>query len=204
MKVTLAHYYRSFKSMQGAFAGTSFLPAIMRFFVPDTGKLSACLFPPLGDVQPLAATLTLISLLLITLVVYECCCHIASKVRFRLNAFLFAGAAISVVVLIGLYVAFVRVIDVPAAGLRIPVSVGIVRTDFAQRTYPNWDDWDMLHDHGPTEKTVQLLWTRRSVWEARAMLWLAYTFTLSCFLAVVCIGIYQHAHEMDNASSQAP
>jgi hypothetical protein len=98
-------------------------------------------------------------------------------------------------VLIALYVQYVRVISIPSASLSVPVSVGYERTEFALKTYPKWGDWDMLHDRGPWEDKIQQLWTQRSIWIVRGALWASYTFTLSCFLSIVCLGVYQNALE---------
>jgi hypothetical protein len=199
MKATLFQYYVSFKSLHGAIAGVPFLPVIISFFVPDSIKASEYLFPPLGDAQAIASALTLITLLVVTYAVYVSC-YYARKSHPSTPFLLLAGVGVGAIALIGLYIPFVRVIDIPSAGLRIPVSIGNEPTDFATRTYPHWSDRSMLHDRGPSEETVQRLWTYRSIWEARAMLWLAYTFTLSCFLAVVCIGVYRYASESGHGS----
>jgi hypothetical protein len=53
----------------------------------------------------------------------------------------------------------------------------------------------MLHDRGPWEEKIQELWTQQSIAVVRASLWASYTLTLSCFLSVVSLGVYQHALE---------
>jgi hypothetical protein len=51
----------------------------------------------------------------------------------------------------------------------------------------------MLQDRGPVEEKIKELWTMKSIWEARFLLWAAYSVTLSLLLAVACVGVYQFA-----------
>jgi len=104
--------------------------------------------------------------------------------------------------LIVMYVFFVKDVAVPSVNQEVFVSIGYQRTDFALRTYPTSNDRDMLHDQGPSEETVQLLWTRSSIWIVRGILWLLYTVTLACFLVVICVGVYQHASDVSPAESK--
>jgi hypothetical protein len=84
----------------------------------------------------------------------------------------------------GMYVFFVRDIAVPSVNQEVFVSVGYHQTDFALKTYPpTSSDRDMLHDQGPFEESIQLLWTPISIIIVRGILWLFYTAMLSCSLA---------------------
>jgi hypothetical protein len=105
------------------------------------------------------------------------------------------GAIIALLVFMGLFERFVRVIPVPSAHMDVPVSVGYERTESANNTYARWNDWEMLHDRGPTEDTVQELWTFRSIFVARSLLFLSYFTTLACILSIVCMGAYRNALE---------
>jgi hypothetical protein len=91
---------------------------------------------------------------------------------------------------------------VPSTNSDVPVSVGYQRTDFAVQTYPGMSDWEMLHDRGPWEEQVQKLWTRHSIIVVRTQLWISYTLSLVCYLAVVSLAAYQHASE--SASQNDP
>jgi hypothetical protein len=98
--------------------------------------------------------------------------------------------------LIILHVLFVRHIPVPSVNLDVPVSIGYQRSDLAAKAYPQGDnDWKMLGDAGPREEQIQNLWTHRSIWVVRVSLWLSYTLSLACFLAVVSLAAYQHSAE---------
>jgi uncharacterized membrane protein len=162
--------------------------------VPDSSTIAEYLYPPLGDIQPLAFTATFIFLLLTTIVVFACN-QAAQKIRPSVYIILGVGFLFGVCALIALYVPYVRRVPVPAAGLEVPLSIGYQRTDFALRWYPQESDWEMLHDTGPYEEKIQKLWTPNSIFLVRGLLWLSYTLTLACFLAVVSLAVYQHAAE---------
>jgi hypothetical protein len=201
MNVTLRQYYKAFGSLYGVLAGIPFVPVLLHLVAPDSNKLIEYLYPPLGDVLPLALPLTLISGVLVTLEVWLVRRH-ARRVRPSIPVILKSVILLGSLALIFLYVSYVRNISVPSAGLNVTVSVGYQRTDFALKTYPDWNDRAMLHDHGPWEESIQVLWTRNSIWVVRGALWLAYTLTLVCILAVVCLGVYQHALEGHSGESK--
>ena len=110
-------------------------------------------------------------------------------------AILIVGSALGVCALIALYVPYVRLVAVPSVHLEVPVSIGYQRTDFALQTYPQWDDWEMLHDRGPWEQQIQKLWTQRSIIVVRLLLWGSYTLSLVCMLSCVSLAVYRHASE---------
>jgi hypothetical protein len=47
----------------------------------------------------------------------------------------------------------------------------------------------------PREEQIQNLWTHHSIWVVRVSLWLSYTLSLACFLAVMSLAAYQHSAE---------
>ena len=192
MKVTLVQYYRGFRSLYGALATIPFaLPLVHIFghiFTPDS-SIFAYLYPPLGDVQILALAVTFLVLFTATLVVYVSC-KAARKIH---PAVWIAGTMFSFVLLMGMYESFVIDIAVPSVNQEVLVSVGYQRTAFALNTYPTSSDRSMLHDQGPSEETIHLLWTPHSIWIVRGGLWLLYTAMLACILVVICVGVLQHA-----------
>jgi hypothetical protein len=191
VKVTLPQYYRGFLSLYGALAPIPFVPPLIHILTPDSGRF-ACLYPPLGDMQILPLAATSLVLFTATLVVYVSC-KAARKIHPAVCPASIVGALLSFFLLIGMYVSFVRDIAVPSVNQEVLVSIGYQRTDFALKTYPTSSDWSMLHDQGPSEESIQTLWTRHSIWIVRGILWLLYTVTLACFLVVICVGVYQHA-----------
>jgi hypothetical protein len=196
MKVTLGQYYKGFKSLYAIAASIPFLPPLLHIVVPDSNTFAQYLCPPLGDVQQLASTFTLIFLLLTTLVVFDCC-RFARRRHPSISALLTVAAMLGVVALIALYSLYVKDIPIRSTNVNVLVSVGYERTDFALKTYPYplWTEYTMLHDTGPQEEKIQLLWTRKSIWIVRVLLWAAYTLALVCCLSVVSLMVYQHALE---------
>jgi len=202
MKITVAQYYKGFIGLQSVFAGVPFLPPLLNVLLPESSKIDEYLYPPVGDFQRLAPVASFGVLLLTTFTVFACC-QLAKRVHPVVPVILTIGSAFGVCALIVLYVRFVRHVPVPSINLEVPVSIGYQRTDFATRTYPQWSDWDMLHDHGPWESKIQDLWTQSSIAVVRILLWLCHTLTLSCFLSVVCLAVYRHAAEHARSESRA-
>lgn len=200
-KVTLAQYYRGFWSLFGAFATIPFvfplIHIVVRIVAPDSSK-SAYLYPPLGDFQNLSLAATFLFLIMVTFGAFVYC-EPARQVRRSKIVAMMLGFLVGIVALIGMYGRFVRKIDIPSINQEVIVSVGYQRTRFALKTYPNWSDWDMLHDQGPSEETIQRLWTPSSVSVVRVGLWLMYTVTLGCLLVVICVGVYKHASDSSEA-----
>jgi hypothetical protein len=195
MKVTVKQYYTGFRSLWGLVAGAFFVPpllnVVIRIFSPP---FAAYLYPPLGHVQPIAIAGTVIFLLLITVVVFVSC---GSAQRFRpVVPIILAGSfLLGMCFFIGLYGSYVRRAPIPAVNVEIPLSVGYDRTEFAKQQYSEKTDAEMLHDWGSSEEEIQKLWTKRSMAIVRGSLWLSYTLTLACVLAVISIVVYQHAAE---------
>ena len=201
MKVTVLQYYRGFVGLQGFAAGVPFVPPLLHACLPDSSTIAEYLYPPLGDAQRIAFTGTVGFLFLTTFVVFTCC-QLARRVHPSVPAILLVGFALGVCALIALYQPYVRRVAVPSINLEVPVSIGYQRTDFANHTYPQWNDWEMLHDRGPWEEQIQMLWTQRSVCVVRVLLWLFYTLTLACFLSVVSLAVYQHTAEKASNGSK--
>jgi heme/copper-type cytochrome/quinol oxidase subunit 3 len=194
MKVTVQQYYMGFGSWYALAAGIPFVPPLLRACVSDSSAIAEYLYPPLGDVQPLAFAATVIFLLLTTIVVFAFN-QSAQNIRPSVYVIVGAGFLLGVCVLIALYVPYVRHVAVPSANPEREMSIGYQRTDFALRWYPHESDWEILHDAGPREETIRELWTQNSILLVRGLLWLSYTMTLACFLATVSLAVYQHAAE---------
>lgn len=193
MKVTVLQYYKGFRSLYGFLAGIQFVPPLIRIFAPDTSGF-AYLYPPLGYIQTLGLAFTFFVLFAVTIALFLYCQ--SRGVHRSLCVVLIGGGILTFCVLIGMYQFFVLHVRIPSVDQKVLVSVGCERTDFALRTYPSWSDEDMLHDRGPWEDSVRLLWTRRSLFAVRTALWAVYTLALGCFLAVFCVGAYQHASDV--------
>lgn len=191
--MTLLQYYRGFGSLYGAFATIPFIPPVLHILAPDSNKLES-LYPPLGEMQTLPLAATFVILVVVTYAVLVSC-QSASKLHPAATPGAILGAILCFSAVIVMNVLYVREIDVPSVNQEVRVSIGYQRTKFALKTYPDSTDWGMLHDHGPSEETIHLLWTQRSIAIVRVGLWLVYTLSLACLLVVVCVGVYKHVSD---------
>jgi hypothetical protein len=209
-KITVRQYYQGFVSLLGLVAGVPFVAPLLHLFFPDSSEVAEYLYPPLGDVELIAVAATIGFLFATTVVVFTCC-QWARKIHRSVSTILLSGFTLSVCALIVLHVLYVRHIPVTSVNLDVPVSIGYQRTEFALRAYPpspnppyaQWSDWKMLHDAGPREDQIQILWTQHSICVVRVSLWFSYTLALACFLAVVSLTVYQHASEEPPGESKA-
>lgn len=201
MKLTIKQYYRGFVSLYGGIAGVPFLLPIIRFLAPDSNTFARYLFPPLGNVQRLALTGTVMFLLLNTIVVFICG-PLARQTLLRVCGILLVVFLLSACAWIALFSSYVE--NVALADQEVSVSVGFQRTPFALREYPHETDWEMLHDRGPWEPQIRKLWTCPSIIVVRTLLWLSYSITLACFLSIISFAAYQHAEEKASSKSKAP
>jgi hypothetical protein len=192
MRVSIEQYYQSFMSIYGAFAAMPFLPLVMHVIIPDSSTLIAYLYPPLGDFQILATMLTILLLLFSTLLVYLW--RRSGNLRAWVPASLLLGMLFGSATL-ALYVRYVRQVPIPSIGIDVTVSIGYQRTELALKTYPQWNDWQILHDRGPWEEQIQQMWTPTSIAIVRISLWLSYTITLGLMVAAASLGCYEYAAE---------
>ena len=169
MNVTIWQYYKGFKGLYLLWASVPFVTLLLHAFKLDSSTIFE-FYPPLGDFQAYAMAATVGLLFLTTLVVFKCR-GAARRIHPSVDAILMAGCALGVCALMVLYVLYVRRIPVPSEGLVVPVSIGYQRTDFALQTYPHSNDWEMLHDRGPWEEQIQMLWTLHSIVVVRELLW---------------------------------
>jgi hypothetical protein len=194
MRITVRQYYGEFASLWGLAAGSTLVPPLLHLVAPESSAIAAYLYPPLGDVEGIAIAATIGFWLASTFVVFTCC-ESSRKIHPTVPGTLVVGLAISMCVLIMLFVLYVRHIKVPTEKLDVPVSVGYHRSNFAVKNYSDSTDWEMLNSQGPQEDQIQELWTSHSILVVRVLLWLFYTLTVACFLSIVSLAVYRHATE---------
>jgi MFS family permease len=201
MRITVRQYYGGFVSLWGLAAGAPFVPPLLHVFIPDSSKLADYLYPPLGDVEFVAVAATVGCLLVSTFVVFTCC-ESARKIHRRAPLILGCGVAFCACALIVLYVLYVRRVPVQSVDLEVPVSIGYHKTDLAhQEAFSKLTGVEILQRTGPTEDQIQKLWTPHSICVARVLLWLFYTLTVTCFVCVISLIVYQHAAEESQIQS---
>lgn len=194
MNVTVAQFYRAYKGLYLAVAAIPLATPIARAFLNSQTAVTDYLYPPLGDVEPLARALTVALLFLATIVVFICC-KPARRIHPLAAASLWLGALVGSCVLIPMHIKFVKFVPVQSENTVVPVSIGYEPTQFAMQTYPSPNAWEMLHDQGPWESKIQELWTLHSIIVVRIGLWLTYTLTLALLTSAVSLAAYQHAAE---------
>ncbi len=179
--ITVSAYYERFKSAIGFLTGVIVAVPLISEFLPT--RLGMYLFPPLGDITWAARIGAATFIILTTFVAYI---FVEGNGRRRVGLMYVLGAVFFALFLF-LTSLFVRMIDIPSRNTSVAVSIGYHRTEFAEKNFPQDDDWEMLRQRGPTDEQVEKLWTPLSVAVAKLLLWVscvgswvAWTFTL-CF-----------------------
>ena len=169
----LVDYYKSFKSIWGALAAfVGALPWLSKFLPAGT---SHYVFPPLGQIEPLARTGAIVFALLATYVAF-----FLGSARAKRNAVIAACTALlCFVAFLVFYSQLVRTVDISSQGVALSVSVGFERSDFAKQTFANASDEEMLRARSMSDEEIRKLWTPWSVIAGRLALW------ISC-VGVVC------------------
>jgi hypothetical protein len=180
--MTIREYYASYKSLLGVLAGVVTASPLLALIPFEIDKY---VFPPLGDVELIARVITFAVVLLTTFVVYFY--RTANIVRAIFTAgilFIFFSACYA-----ASFSLFVRTIPIPARDTSVSFSVGINRTEFAKKNFPDVSDEQMLRYRGLTEEEVRHCWTPASLLAARAILWLSCTLSLLFLVAALGLGI---------------
>lgn len=190
--VSIAKYYKNFWSLQGLLAGAfGVLPSASGFFVPGV------IFPPLGDQTVLAQCFIVIFSVAVTFLVFLM--HGITKTRATRLGFALVGASvISFCVFFWLHSKFVRTIEIPSVDKQEIVSIGYRRTEFADKTFPNVTDVEVLKSRGFSEDEITNLWTRDSVIVARLALFLAFAGTVLPLVGAGSLGVLLRTRETES------
>jgi hypothetical protein len=184
--ITILQYYRSFKSLSGALVG--FFSALPVFSGLLPSAYSAYAFPPLGSIEGPARVGIMVLAFAATYCAFFAISAVPARNRRRITtAFFFA--LVSLCLYLGLFLRFVRIIDVPAKGVSVAVSVGYDRTDFARATFGTGSDWDLLRGRGVDDEQVWKLWTAKSILIARMSLYFAYCLIILSLVAAFSWGV---------------
>ena len=161
--VTLLEYYKGFKSISGTLAVGTGIGPLASAVLP--GAASSYLFPPLGDVTMPARFGVACLAVAITYV----CFYNARPAKRVFQRFLWMGliSFLALACYLLSYSRFVRKVDAPASGSSFFATVGYERTGFAEQTFHEDSDWDMLRARGTDEEDLAKLWTARSLDVAR-------------------------------------
>ena len=167
------------------------LAELAAFISPEGTR--GILFPPLGDVQHFAMLLTVAACGLCTYVIFlafreRAAAPTAAPIVMFLVWIALAGFQMA------LYIAFVRVVPIPADKTSRVVSVGWDRTPLGQQA-AQYDDVELLRRQTPDEDQIRRIWTYKSIAVARASLWLGYTLLAVLLVAIASTAALQFALE---------
>ena len=164
------------------------LPIITKVLPTDVAQH---LFPPLGELEPLARLGAVAFALLSMYVAFflgsgKATARVVSAAVVALLSFL---------TFLGLSSRLVRTVPVPSQNTSISVSVGFRRSDFAKSNFPNSSDWDMLRDRGLSDEQIDKLWTPNSVMIGRLALWTSCAGFIAASVFALCFGVLSQREE---------
>jgi hypothetical protein len=133
---------------------------------------TAYLFPPLGDLTSFFRT---IYVMMILLVVAACYIFTRSNIGRLRSSIKWCAALAAIATLAYALSVLLYVVKIPMPVGPILVSIGSVRTDFANKTFTSGeDDWTVVRQRGLADEDVMKVWTKRSVLWNRAQLFVSY------------------------------
>jgi hypothetical protein len=187
--ITLRQYYLSFKSISGVMAGLLSAIPFLSKLAPDA--YAAYGFPPLGSLEGPARIGTFVFAWAATYFAFFARAGSPSGDRKRIAAAM-VFAFVFLCLYFGLFLRFVRTIEIPAKNISVQVSVGYERTDFAKDNFGAASDWEILRARGTGEEEIWKLWTTKSLLVCRLSLYIAYSIVVLSLVAAFSWGvIYQ-------------
>jgi hypothetical protein len=149
------------------------------------------IFPPLGNETVASQAFVVLLGVAATFLVYLCQASTKAALQ-RTMKICIVVAALSFSIFFGLHLRFVRSIDVPSTHGELNVSVGYARTNFANETFGNASDWEMLRYRGTDDEEIMKLWTTESIYLVRLALLLSYLGLMLSLIAFASFGVLLH------------
>lgn len=188
-QLSVKQYFASIKGLATVVAAVV-LPFASKIIGSET---TAYVFPPLGNMEGVARVGFVALCLGLSLGVYFL---VSAKSLVSPGRVIWLALLIAVVsfgVYLASYQRFVRRLDIPARHESVYVSVGYQRTSFANQSFPNTTDLELLRWRGPTEEEIERLWTVKSIIVARLILYSSCVLTSMALLFVFSIAV---AHDI--------
>jgi hypothetical protein len=151
-------------------------------------------FPPLGSADGAARVGTVVLALATTYFAFFSRAPLPNRTGKRIPAAI-VFAFICLCVYIGLFLRFVRTIDIPSKNISVQVSVGYERTEFAKINFNADTDWELLRDRGTGEEEIWRLWTARSLLTSRLSLYTTYSLFIFSLVAAFSWGVLYQENE---------
>jgi hypothetical protein len=192
-QLSVKQYYASVKGLATAVAAVV-LPLASKII----GSGSTAVFPPLGNMEGVARVGFVALCLGVSLGVYFLVSAKSVVSPRRVIWLALFIAVVCFVIYLAAYQRFVRRLEIPARHESVYVSVGYQRTSFANQTFPNATDLEMLRGRGTTEEEIERLWTVKSVIVARLIL---YSSCVLTSLALLFVFSFAVAHDIHSQGS---
>lgn len=187
-RITAPEYYKAFGSFRGAVAALFGLLPASSLVIP--GRI----FPPLGNDTLLAQSFAVVVAIVVTYLVFIRQNIAVSKIK-RTITFLIL---VSIVFFFGYLAAreyFVCEIYIPSIERANIVSVGYQRTDFANSVFGTATNLEMLRARGSDDEEIFRLWTKKSVYVSRSVLFLSYLGCALCLVAFASLSVLLHLRD---------
>jgi hypothetical protein len=187
---TFKEYVKSVRKVQWAVCA---IPLGGRFLQSQ----SAFAFPPLGADKGITVFLTIAFVGLAAILPWT----FPKKHLKTTMLFCVLSGVLSTVSYLVLSEKYIVVVPIPDRG-NISISVGTVRTEFANRYFEGQTDVEMLESRGPYDIEVKKLWTEDSILWVRIRLFLSYLAAFMCLN--IGIGVFARFHKSDPAKRSNP
>jgi hypothetical protein len=171
------------KRVGGSFGALSSLGAVLPIASFWPADWAAYLFPPLGDLTPIARVLCVIAVLVVIGGGYVGVGLAGLKKWIVLGAILtLIGASAHI------YYSLQYVLKINTPDSFYLVSVGSDRTDFANHTFAKDESpWNMVKQRGLSDEDITKIWTRESVRNNRLKLFFSYLMTAVFWASVFAL-----------------
>jgi hypothetical protein len=166
--VSLGDYIKRIGTSFGALSGLGAALPLASLWPSDW---TAFLFPPLGDLTPIAKLCCAVAA-----VVVICCGYIGvGAAGLRKSMIVIPAVALLGAICGYIYYSEQYVLKISTPDSFCLVSIGSDRTDFANRTFGKDESpWSMVKQRGLSDEDIMKIWTRESVWNNRLKLFFTY------------------------------
>lgn len=177
--VSLGDYLKRICTSFGALAA---LGAILPL-ASLAGDWAAFLFPPLGDLTPIARIGCVVAVLVVI------CCGYVGVGGKGLKKWILMWCVLALASAFGyVYYSLQYVLRIPSGSAFFLVSIGSEKTDFAVRTFAKGESqWEMVESRGLSDEQITKLWTSQSVLRNRLELFFTYTTCAICWAAIFAL-----------------
>jgi hypothetical protein len=140
--------------------------------------LTTYLFPPLGDLTPMARFICVA----LVLMVIGCGWIAVGTSKWLKPLIGFATLVFCLALMLYAFFYSEHVIKISTPDTSILVSVGTEKTPFATKTFTKGEtDWEMVRHRGFGDEEIESIWTKASVRYARSQLFITYIVALACW-----------------------